>query len=242
MRILAILAVLSLDTFAADSPVRPLSATEFRDLAKQCLPDAPLSTLRAIAKVESAYNPLAISINYPEKASTSLGFDEGVLELSRQPASIREAVQWTKWFYARGLTVSIGLMQVNAEHLPALGLSLEQAFEPCANLKAGWTILNAKYRAAAAVIGKGQLALHAAISSYNSGSPTAGFNNGYVENVLDATTPASSIPPFGGLTVKPQSALVPQREYPQSIPPLQDTAQDDPNSAPTQVSWSSKVK
>ena len=242
MRTLAMLAVLSFDSFAADSPARPLSTAEFRDLAKQCLPDAPLSTLRAIAKIESAYNPLALSINYPDKASATLGFDDGIVELSRQPASVREAVQWTKWFYARGLTVSIGLMQVNTEHLPALGLSLEQAFEPCANLKAGWTILNVKYRAAAAVIGKGQLALHAAISSYNRGSPAAGFTNGYVEKVLAATTPASSIPQFGGLTVKQQFALIPQREYPQSIPPMQDAAQEDPNAAPTQVSWSSKVK
>ncbi len=241
MRVLAMLAVFSFDSFAAES-ARPLSTAEFRELAKQCLPEAPFSTLRAIAKIESAYNPLAISINYPDRATATLGLDDGIVELFRQPASVREAVQWTKWFYARGLTVSIGLMQVNAENLPTLGLSLEQAFEPCANLKAGWTILNVKYRTAAAVIGKGQLALHAAISSYNSGSLTAGFNNGYVEKVLAATTPASSIPQFVGLTVKQQSALVPQREYPQSIPPLQDTAQEDPNSAPTQVSWSSKVK
>lgn len=242
MRVIAILAALSVESFAAESAVHPLSPAEFRDLAEQCLPEAPLSTLRAIAKVESAYNPLAISINYPEKATTTLGLDGGIIELSRQPASVREALQWTKWLYARGLTVSIGLMQVNAEHLPALGLSLEQAFEPCANLKAGWTILNAKYRAAAAVIGKGQLALHAAISSYNSGSLTAGFNNGFVEKVLAATTPASSIPQLGGPTVKQQSTLVPPREYPQSIPPLQDTAPENPYSAPTQVSWSSKAK
>lgn len=241
MRVICLLVLICVPSFAADA-ARPLSTAEFRDLAKQCLPDAPLSTLRAIAKVESAYYPLAISINYPDKASSALGLEDGVIEISRRPTSIGEAVQWAKWFYAHGLTVSIGLMQINAEHLPAMGLSLEQAFQPCTNLRAGWTILNAKYRAAAAVVGKGQLALHAAISAYNSGSLTGGFNNGYVEKVLGSTPMMSLIPQFAGLTNKSQSALVPQREYAQSIPLEQDTVSEDPNAAPTRVIWSTKAK
>ena len=241
MRLVSLWAVISVCGFATDA-ARSLSTAEFRDLAKNCLPDAPFTTLRAIARVESAYYPFAISINYPDKASTALGLEDGVVELSRRATSMGEAVQWAKWFYAHGLTVSIGLMQINAEHLPAMGLSLEQAFEPCTNLRAGWTILNAKYRAAAAVVGKGQLALHAAISAYNSGSLTGGFNNGYVEKVLGSTPMVSSIPQFAGLTNKPQSALIPQREYAQSIPLEQDTVSEDPNSAPTRVIWSTKAK
>ena len=241
MRMMCLLAMICIRSFAADA-ARPLSTAEFRDLSKQCLPDAPFSTLRAIARVESAYYPLAISINYPDKASSALGLEDGVIEISRRPTSIGEAVQWAKWFYAHGLTVSIGLMQINAEHLPAMGLSLEQAFEPCTYLRTGWTILNAKYRAAAAVVGKGQLALHAAISAYNSGSLTGGFDNGYVEKVLGSTPKASSIPQFAGLTNKPQSTLVPQKEYAQSIPLEQDTVSEDPNSAPTRVIWSTKAK
>jgi type IV secretion system protein VirB1 len=139
------------------------------------VPDAPLSTVGAIAKVESAYNPFAILINNPDKAASALGLAEGTVALTRQPASLQEAVSWAKWLLARRLTVSAGLLQVNVEHLPQLGLSLEQAFEPCTNLRAGWTILNDKYRRAAAVLGKGQLALHVALSSYNSGSLTFGF-------------------------------------------------------------------
>lgn len=241
MRVICLWVMICVPGIAADA-TRPLSATEFRDLAKQCLPDAPFSTLRALAKVESANYPLAISINYPDKASTALGLEDGTIEVSRQPTSLREAVQWAKWFYARGLTVSVGLMQINTEHLPQMGLTLEQAFEPCTNLRAGWTILNTKYRAAAAVLGKGQLALHAAISAYNSGSLTGGFSNGYVEKVLGSTPMVSSIPQFAGLTIETQSAIVPPREYAQSMPLEQDIVSEDPNSAPTRVFWGTKAK
>src|SRR6266852_904958 len=183
----------------AEPTLRLLSEQEFRGLVKECVPDAPLATLRAIAKVESGYSPLAISINDPDKAAFALGLAEGTVALARQPASPQEAVSWAKWLLARRLTVSIGLLQVNVEHLPQLGLSLEQVFEPCTTLRAGWTILNDKYRRAAAVLGKGQLALHVALSSYNSGSLTFGFETGYVERVLAAgsRTSAKQLAPPG---------------------------------------------
>ena len=237
MRKLATLALLSFPSLAADPSIRSLSVAEFHDLVKQCAPDAPLSTLHAIAKVESTFHPLAISINYPEKATATLGLDEGTVVLSRQPTTVREAIQWTKWLYSRGLTVSIGLMQVNAEHLAGRGLSLEQAFEPCTNLKAAWSILNDKYRTAAAVLGKGQLALQAAISSYNSGSLIAGFNTGYVEKIIQSDPKVSSLPQFAGPMNSPRVTLVPHKEDPPSGPPEQDEAAEDPNAAPTGVSW-----
>ena len=56
-----------------DPTPRPLSEQEFRRLVKECVPDAPLSTVGAIAKVESAYTPFAISINNPDKAASALG-------------------------------------------------------------------------------------------------------------------------------------------------------------------------
>jgi type IV secretion system protein VirB1 len=232
MRKLATLAFLSFPSLAAAPSVRPLSVAEFRDLVKQCAPDAPLSTLRAIAKVESAFHPLAISINHPEKATATLGLDEGTVSLSRQPTTVREAIQWTKWLYSRGLTVSIGLMQVNAEHLAGRGLFLEQAFEPCTNLKTAWAILNDKYRTAAAVLGKGQLALSAAISAYNTGSMTAGIGNGYVQRVIGSKSRA-----------KPQ-AQAGERHAPlpigshnnDSIEPIGETI-DEPDEAPTGVPW-----
>ena len=236
MRVLASLA-LFFPHLAAQPASRPLTTAEFAAVAKSCAPDAPVSTLRAIAKVESAFNPLAISINYPDKAPERLGLDEGTLALSRQPTTLSEAVRWTKWLYSRGLTVSVGLMQVNAEHLAGLGLSLEQAFDPCANLRAGWTILNMKYRTAAAVLGQGQLALHAAISSYNSGSLIAGFNNGYVDKVIQNKPEVSSIPALAGQLNRPEVSSVPRSVDPPSVPPVSEPEVEDPNGAATRVSW-----
>jgi len=201
------------------------------------VPDAPLATLRAIAKVESGYSPLAISINNPDKAASALGLAEGTVALTRQPASIQEAVSWAKWLLARRLTVSIGLLQVNVEHLPQLGLSLEQAFEPCTNLRAGWKILNDKYRRAAAVLGKGQLALHVALSSYNSGSLTFGFETGYVERVLAAgsRTSATQLAAPGDQFTEQWSASAPKASEQAQTEAF--GKEEDPFSAPTKVFW-----
>jgi type IV secretion system protein VirB1 len=164
----------------------PLGASAFHELAQRCVPDAPLPTLRSIAEIESGFNPLALSLNYPETAGRNLGIGEGAVVLARQPATIQEAMNWSRWFIAHGMTVSVGLMQVNIQHLPDVPVSLEQLFEPCLNLRIGWTIFQRKYVAASALLGRGQLAMHAALSAYNSGDLSTGFANGYVGSVLKA--------------------------------------------------------
>ena len=166
------------------APPAALSSEVFAELASQCAPSAPLATLRSIVTVESAFNPFALSINYPEAAGIQLGIGEGSVALARQPRNADEAIRWSKWFMANGQTVSVGLMQLNVEHLAALKLSLEKAFDPCTNLRMGWRIFNDKYSQASAVLGKGQLAMHSALSAYNSGSLLGGFRNGYVEAIL----------------------------------------------------------
>jgi type IV secretion system protein VirB1 len=83
-----------------------------------------------------------------------------------------------------GHSVSIGLLQVNTEHAGTLGLTPDQLFDPCTNIHAGARLLATYYRLAASVLGEGQEALHYALSGYNSGSPVAGFRNGYVDAVV----------------------------------------------------------
>jgi type IV secretion system protein VirB1 len=180
---------------------------------------------------------LAISINNADKAASALGLAEGTVALTRQPASLQEAVSWAKWLLARRLTVSIGILQVNVEHLPQLGLSLEQAFDPCTNLRAGWTILNDKYRRAAMVLGKGQLALNLALSSYNSGPLTFGFENGYVERVLAAgsRTPAKQLASPGDQFTEQRSAPAPRESDASQTEAFEK--EEDPFSAPTKVFW-----
>lgn len=183
----SLLALSLMQAYGQPTP-RPatVSAAAFAELAKECAPGAPLATLRSIASVESAFNPIALSINYPEAAGQQLGLGAGKVELSRQPATLKEALNWARWFIANGQTVSVGLMQLNIEHLAGYKVSLERAFDPCENLRIGWMIFNNKYQAASAVLGKGQLAMHAALSAYNSGSLIGGFSNGYVAAVLAA--------------------------------------------------------
>lgn len=220
---------------------KPLSAAAFAELAKNCAPDAPLATLRSIATVESAFNPLALSINYPEAVGPQLGLGQGKVELARQPANLKEAVGWARWFVANGQTVSVGLLQLNIEHLAGFKISLEDAFDPCTNLRIGWGIFNTKYQAAAAVLGKGQSAMHAALSAYNSGSLIGGFSNGYVAAVLAAAPPEEPeiveppvIPESDAEQPKQKSAkMFPVPEAPK----VNTEAPPNPRTTPTKVVW-----
>ena len=58
-------------------------------------------------------------------------------------------------------------MQINQRNFGWLGLATGDAFEPCRSLAAGAAVLTA-------------------FSRYNTGSPRAGFDNGYVARVLAA--------------------------------------------------------
>jgi type IV secretion system protein VirB1 len=160
-----------------------ISVTSFQTLAQSCAPSVPVSTLEAIARTESALYPYALSINRPHQLAHRLGWNRGTITLERQPASREEAVAWTKWLLAQGITVSIGLLQVNSEHAALLHLTPEQLFDPCNNLRSGAALLSATYAATARIYGEGIAALNSALSYYNTGSPTAGLTNGYVQQV-----------------------------------------------------------
>lgn len=74
-------------------------------------------------------------------------------------------------------------MQVNVETALTLGVSADELLDPCVNLRAGAEVLITVYSELAREIGEGFAALDAALSFYNTGSPTAGFRNGYVAAV-----------------------------------------------------------
>jgi type IV secretion system protein VirB1 len=165
------------------NPNTKMAVTAFRSLAQSCAADVPVSTLEAIAGTESALYPYALSINRPHQLAHRQGWNRGTITLERQPASLEEAIAWTHWLFAQGITVSIGLLQVNSEHAALLHLTPEQLFDPCTNLRAGAALLSATYTATARSQGEGLAALDSALSYYNTGSPTAGLRNGYVQQV-----------------------------------------------------------
>jgi len=174
---------MSLAQTPSANPNTRLSVTSFETLAQSCAANVPVSTLEAIARTESALHPYALSINRPHKLARSQGWNRGTITLERQPESLDEAIAWTKWLLAHGVTVSIGLLQVNSEHAKALHVTVEQLFEPCTNLWAGATLLAKAYSATAHAQGEGMPALDTALSYFNSGTARLGFQNGYVAQV-----------------------------------------------------------
>lgn len=160
-----------------------ISVGSFQTLAQSCAANVPVSTLEAIARTESALYPYALSINRPHQLARRQGWNRATITLERQPASLEEAVAWTKWLLGQGITVSIGLLQVNSEHAGHLHLTAEQLFDPCTNLRSGAALLSATYTTTARIQGEGFAALDSALSYYNTGSPTAGLANGYVQQV-----------------------------------------------------------
>ena len=75
------------------------------------------------------------------------------------PKDRAEAESWLHWLTLHHYTVSIGLMQVNAELAPKLHVKPEQLLEPCTNLRVGAAILISMYTGLAREIGEGFSAL-----------------------------------------------------------------------------------
>jgi len=151
-------------------------------LLAECAPQVASDTMSAIVRVESGGNPLALNVN-------------GAQRLARQPKNRQEALGWASWVIARGYSVDMGLAQVNSRNLQRLGMTAEQMFEPCDNLKAGARILSENYAGASKRYGAGQSALRAAISAYNTGNYQSGFYNGYVAKIDAVVGATTGMPP-----------------------------------------------
>ena len=173
--------ILWIAVFAPVCAAQRLTVPEFARIARVCGPEANLPDLVAIARTESNFNPWALSVNRPTALAHRFGYSSGRIYLRHQPRTKQEAVRWTQELEALGITVSVGLLQVNAEHA---GYSTAELFEPCTNMEQGWGIFSAAYSREARVFGPGQRALLAALASYNAGAPITGFRNGYVFSVL----------------------------------------------------------
>ena len=81
------------------------------------------------------------------------------------PANLAQALRIATHCETDGHDIDAGLLQINSGNFPWLHLSLAEAFDPVQSIRAGARVLTA-------------------ISQYNTGSPTRGFTNGYVQRVL----------------------------------------------------------
>jgi type IV secretion system protein VirB1 len=169
-------------------------STAIATLFATCAPLIHPTTLSALIRVESAANPYAVSLNRPAELE-GRGLDQTTL-IPRQPRSAPEALALTRTLLKRGLTTSVGLAQINIEHLLYLHLRLADLFDPCINLKVAQRILidcAAAQPAAAGYRPSTPPQVRRTLSCYNTGNVYAGLTNGYVDRIrrsaLRAATP-----------------------------------------------------
>lgn len=169
------------------------------ELLQRCASSVHPKTMAAVIAAESKGHPFAIADAGPVRLPWE---KRKHMVRSFYEPSLDAATERANKLIAAGHTVSLGLAQINDRNLSALGLSVRQVFEPCANVRAGAKILTAFYSKASASFGSGERALRAAISAYNSGDWLRGEKDGYVAAVyrkagVKLTTPAVSVPAIG---------------------------------------------
>ena len=152
-------------------------------LMLMCAPLVHPTTLRALIEVESAGNPYAVSVNYPQALRNA-----GVkLPEFSQPHSVREALELTRGLSARGYSTSVGLAQINVEHLSGWALRLGDLFNPCVNLTLAQRILLA---CDAEQSGDRTAGAHArlrrTLRCYNAGARATGAANPYAASIARA--------------------------------------------------------
>jgi type IV secretion system protein VirB1 len=158
-------------------------------LFKSCAPYAALNTMLAVATTESNFHPYAISVNSPQKIARRFGLTNQAIELQRQPNSKLEAVLWMRWLLQHRIPVSVGLLQISTDNAGRFRLDPERLFDPCTNIAVGTKLLAEAYAAQKQAAPNDPDALLHALSIYNSGTATLGFDNGYVDRILKNSRP-----------------------------------------------------
>lgn len=137
----------------------------------ECLFQVHQDTATQIIQHESGGKPNAINVNViPGKPRPSY----------KQPKNRMEAISQAKRFIKLGYSVDMGLMQINSKNLPRYGVTVEEIFDPCTNIRTGSRILYNAYQRTTKTTADSQTALLKALSIYNTGNMQRGFTNGYV--------------------------------------------------------------
>jgi type IV secretion system protein VirB1 len=185
-------------------------------LSVQCAPTVAPGTLLSFARAESGLDPLAIHSNTDGR--------------SYHPTTKAEAVAIASRLIAAGHSIDAGFMQINSSNLGWLGLSITQAFDLCPSIQAGARVLHTGYDPCMDAGGEAQACLKIAASTYNTGSPTRGFANGYVMRI--AATAAHVIPAIA-IAIAGQQADAPSVAAPAPKP----TSSPAPCAPPSPDDW-----
>ncbi len=143
-------------------------------LVLACSPHIDPGTAIPLIRAESGGHPWAIGVNGGQ--------------VRPQPATLEQAAAAARLWVSLGRTVDLGYAQINTRTAERLGLTIEQALEPCQNLRAMQRVLSENYTLAVSRFGPGQQALQAALSMYNTGHLSRGLANGYVARVYQQAT------------------------------------------------------
>ena len=146
-------------------------------LAQQCAPEVATEAVVPLVVTESGGDDLAINVNRGPRVRAS---------------TVAEGATLVRRYMAAGYTVDVGLAQVNSANFARLGVTVEQAFEPCTSLRMASSMLQEGYGLASRHY-SGLDAISATYSLYNTGTLTRGFRNGYVGRVWSTASGMGSI-------------------------------------------------
>jgi type IV secretion system protein VirB1 len=127
-----------------------------------CAPAVDPVTMAAVVKQESGGLPWVVNNNTTRKSTI---FRSKAAAVAAAMAAI-----------GRGESVDMGLAQINSKNLSALGLTVEQVFDPCTNIAAGASILAAGYGRTGSLRG--------ALSTYNTGRSDSTIGAAYAQKVF----------------------------------------------------------
>jgi type IV secretion system protein VirB1 len=175
-------------------------STTIAALIATCAPAVHPTTMHALIQIESAANPYAVSINRPQT-----WLDAGIDPPSfAQPRTARDARRLVSSLHAQGFTTSVGLAQINTEHLTHWRVPLTALLDPCTNLKFAERVLLDCDRDARERPSK-LPRVYQTLSCYNSGNASTGLANGYVSSIQRSArrVAITATPPRIPATVRP---------------------------------------
>jgi type IV secretion system protein VirB1 len=146
-------------------------------LAQRCAPEVATEAIVPLVVTESGGDALAVNINRGPRV---------------RAGSIAEGAATVRRYMMAGYTVDVGLAQINSANFARLGVTVEQAFEPCTNLRLASAVLQDGYARASRHYA-GLDAISATYSLYNTGTLTRGLGNGYVGRVWSAAATIGAI-------------------------------------------------
>lgn len=156
-------------------------------LAQRCAPEIATEAVVPLVVTESGGDALQININKGPRVRVG---------------SVAEGASIVRRYVMAGYTVDVGLAQINSANFRRLGVAVEQAFDPCTNLRLASTVLQEGYGRASRHY-NGLDAISATYSLYNTGTLTRGFDNGYVGRVWSAASAVGSVQTMPRLPASP---------------------------------------